>query len=645
MKKSRLILIITLMLIPMTVFASSSSSSIGIDIGMAIFMEAFVSIHMSVFVLKPLSLMFGKDDNKKLFWTLFAIRAAVLLYFDFFITTAIAMVDFFAVFIGAFIVVPICALITKTPIDKRSNQVISQSSSTASNTAANRAISNVGALVLKCTKCGSTLKVTDKFCGNCGSPFSGNNVTVTGQIQPKVSVLPSNFDSMYRLSEEAMVEEYINRQLAKAGVEQGTNLIPSEILKRKKVLNIIFSLLVFVFVSLIFFHFPIYTYILGIIILFIFYRTTRKYSFIKYLKKEIKSRPSEKISNIIMMTKSTLIPDNSKTAFIISTCVAIILPLIIFMNPRILYEKTDNGYGVRFYTFGITNFTSATIPSTYKNEKVVSLRGNTFSNMFLLEEVTLPDTITEIRGQAFKNNIKLTKVNMPSNLEYLGGGAFYNCTSLTSITIPDTVTYIGGETFYNATALERITLSNNITEIRGNTFENCSSLESITIPDTVTRIGGHAFYGCSSLSEAVFTENSLLKEIGSSAFRQCSKLYTITLPNNIYINERAFKESPTQIKYFNTDTKNDLSRHVMTIKNDGITSSITLPNQEITYLSITNAELIDGYLHLTLNLSGAINQTVELVCDGSTTYINDYFYIVTYKYTYKAVTTTFSFYY
>ena len=35
--------------------------------------------------------------------------------------------------------------------------------------------------------------------------------------------------------------------------------------------------------------------------------------------------------------------------------------------------------------------------------KVVGLRGNTFSNMPFLTEVSLPDSITEIRGQAFKN--------------------------------------------------------------------------------------------------------------------------------------------------------------------------------------------------------------------------------------------------
>lgn len=301
---------------------------------------------------------------------------------------------------------------------------------------------------------------------------------------------------------------------------------------------------------MIFFHFPMLTYIIGLIILVIFNKKTKNYDLMEYLTKEIKSRPSEKISNIVMNTKENLVADNQKTLRIAGTVAAIFIPMLIFMNPHIMYEKTTDGYSVRFYTFGLTNMTTATIPSTHNGENVVSLRGNTFSNMHFLTDVTLPDTIKEIRGQAFKNDASLESVNIPKNLEYLGGGAFYNCSSLKSIELPDTLTFLGGESFKGASSLESIRLSNNLSEIRGNTFEECTSLKSIIIPDNVTRIGGHAFYGDGSLSEVSISENSKLSEIGSSAFRQCSSLYTITIPRNTYVNDRAFKESPTQIHYY-----------------------------------------------------------------------------------------------
>ena len=71
----------------------------------------------------------------------------------------------------------------------------------------------------------------------------------------------------------------------------------------------------------------------------------------KYLKKEIKSRPTEKISNIVMNAKESLVEDNSKAISLITACISIIVPLIIFTNPVILYEKCEGGYAVRHKVF------------------------------------------------------------------------------------------------------------------------------------------------------------------------------------------------------------------------------------------------------------------------------------------------------
>lgn len=407
--------------------------------------------------------------------------------------------------------------------------------------------------MLKCTKCGAALKVTDKFCGSCGEAFDGDNVIVEAlNADDKEIVTNKNFDSIFNLGDDLMLETFIEKEMFKAKIDEKTKLVPSPVLKRKTVFNIIFSILLFVYVSLIFFHFPILTYIIGAFILFIFFRSTRKFTLMIYMKKQIKSRPSEKISNVIMSIKSTFTEDKSGKQLLIGNIIAITLSLLVFIKPIILYEKNSvwDGYAVRFYAFGVTNFTTATIPETHNNKKVVSLRGNTFSNMPFLREVKLPNTIIEIRGQAFKNDRKLQKVNIPNNLFYLGGGAFYNCTSIESIQLPDTLIYMGGETFKNAKSLVSINLPNRLEEIRGNTFENCTSLSKINIPDSVTRIGGHAFYGNSSLSEVRISPNSKLNEIGSSAFRRCDSLIAITIPRETNVNRRAFKESPTQIYHY-----------------------------------------------------------------------------------------------
>lgn len=500
-----------------------------LGLGAALGMEAFVTIHMCVFVLLPLSTIISKDNSKKVFWILFGIRAAILLFFDFFITTGIAIIDFMAVFVGAFIVLPLSTKIGAGDNKKARAQFKALNIPTAN--PQNNAF--------------AVNQQNNAFGANPQDKAFGVN-----EQDVKIAVKPTDFDPIFSLTEDACVESFINREMQKAGITDVKGLIPDEVLRRKNILNIIFAGLIYIYISLIFFHFPVATYVAGLIILVVYAILTSRYKLMKYIKKEIKSRPQEKISNIVMNVKTTLVSDYSGKLKIALILVAVAGALITFAKPRIMYEKADGGYNVRFYTFGLTNMTKAEIPETYKGENVVGLRGNTFSNMPLLSEVTLPDTITQIRGQAFKNCVSLRYVEMPEKLEYLGGGAFYNCVSLEGIDLPDTLTYLGGESFYGCSSLTYARLSVGLTEIRGNTFEECSRLVRIEIPDGITRIGGHAFYGNSSLSEVVISSDSSLREIGSSAFRRCDSLREITLPRGVYINERAFKETYARISYY-----------------------------------------------------------------------------------------------
>lgn len=534
------LMLINLLIIPNIILASTNNT---ISLYEAVFYELFTTIFAILFVLKPLSRLFSETESEKLFWKLSGIRALILIIFDLFISTNIYKTDILVIAIFGIFIVPICSMIKKKDPYKN---VQAMPNITVTSQMANKTKSRV---IIKCAKCGNVMNVNDKFCTNCGEAFSGNNAVVSEEVIEVVD--PSKFDIIFQAKDDdKLLEAFIYRELKKAELNLDTTLIPQELMKRKNIFNIIFSVLIFVYVSLIFFHFPLITYIIGMIILFILSKLTKKYNLMNYLKKEVKSRPGEKISNIIMNTKVSLIEDTSKKKNIVFILIAVIIPLVIFYEPRIMYEKTTGGYAVRFYTFGLTNYKTATIPETYKNEKIVELRGNTFSNMPFLEKVNLPNSIKEIRGQAFKNDRKLSIVNIPLSLEYLGGGAFYNCTSITEITLPDTLTELGGEAFYNASSLKYIKLSENLTEIKGNTFEECTSLTSIVIPDKVTRIGGHAFYHNTSLSSVTISRNSKLTEIGSSAFRQCPSLQSIIYPCRAYVNERAFKESPTSVQCY-----------------------------------------------------------------------------------------------
>jgi hypothetical protein len=105
MKKKRYLLILLLLCMPTVVFAKSLDESLSVSD--ALLMEAFVSIHMTIFVLIPLSIVINKDKYKSVCLLLFIVRALVLLFWDIFITPTIAYFDFMMVFVGAFGILPI----------------------------------------------------------------------------------------------------------------------------------------------------------------------------------------------------------------------------------------------------------------------------------------------------------------------------------------------------------------------------------------------------------------------------------------------------------------------------------------------------------------------------------------------------------
>lgn len=382
--------------------------------------------------------------------------------------------------------------------------------------------------------------------------------------------LGKNVEKLYMKSEKDILKTIVKEELQKNNFDKTKTI--DYIDNRKFKITIIFSILNFLFISFIFFHLPLWTYLfifLNIIIYIIF---IKKYNIESYIIKQIKARPDDNISDIVAtMIQNSYVSNKFKNISIVLA--SIILPIFVYFKPMTFYEKYEDGYFVRFYTVGLTNYTEVDIPETHNGKKVIGIRGNVFSNMYFVKEINLPDSIEIIRGKAFKNDKTLKNIKLPENLTYLGGSAFRNCSSLEYIEIPEGVTEINGSTFEGCTnlkevklhdnitsihgsafrycsSLEEIDLPDKITEIRGNTFEECISLKEIEIPEGVTRIGGHAFYGNSSLSKVTLTQNSRLTEIGSSAFRKCNNLLEITLPKNVYINERAFKESPTVIKYF-----------------------------------------------------------------------------------------------
>ncbi len=169
--------------------------------------------------------------------------------------------------------------------------------------------------------------------------------------------------------------------------------------------------------------------------------------------------------------------------------------------------------------------------ATISNNKLPS---SAFSGKSTLEDVVLPDVITEIGYSSFYNCTSLKHVNFPSNLTTIKYQAFYGCTSLSGeIIFPSQLTTIEYTAFYNCKSLTKVTFPEGLLSIGESAFSGCSSLSGeLTLPASLTSIEGNAFYNCSSLTKVNFKEG--LQSIKSYAFQNCYNLTgELTLPSTI----------------------------------------------------------------------------------------------------------------
>lgn len=196
------------------------------------------------------------------------------------------------------------------------------------------------------------------------------------------------------------------------------------------------------------------------------------------------------------------------------------------------------------------------IPSSINGKPVTSLKKGSYKNAAFSEcvainEIIIPDTITQIPDYAFKdltglktitipNTVTsienyvlegcsgLTSVNLSSNLTKIGDYVFKDCSGLKNITIPNKVTTIGEGAFSGCSALKDVTLSNSMSVINKLLFSNCASLTSLKIPDSVTTIkngiGGmyDAFNGCTGLEKILIPDSVVTIE--DRTFEDCKKL-------------------------------------------------------------------------------------------------------------------------
>lgn len=601
-KKVKKVLYTMLLFMPMIVFADSGEK---VGFGYFFMWHVFLTVFSYLFLISPLAIMLkaDKESQKEMEHTLFWGRIILIIAFGMFAPVFGFAIDVISVFMGAFFVLPKSIEVSSSRHEGKvrlSAPVLSRKKVCPSCNAlvndldefcikcgekieiaknvivmnytcpkckrklppGNNFCINCGQSVeisqaevnktpLKCATCGIELLHTDVFCTKCGQPTNFISTSLSKGIftDQNCSTIPSasagnvidtNNYIYYSMDEDKILTTIIEDEIKKNGTNNFVSILDLE--KKKTVLAVLYAVILFIFISLLFFHTKTFGIIAILLILsYLYFGKVRKYNIIQYLRKEVKSRPDEKINYIVSSILAGKVNKGRYFLFRLLICViAVLLPLCIFKESHLIFERQGEGYVVRFYTIGLLeNDDVLEIPEEYKGKPVIGIRGDVFANMFTLEEVILPDTVQEIRGGAFKNAISLRSINLPEGIK----------------------------------------------EIKGSTFENCYSLEKVAIPDSVTRIGGSAFRNNYSLEEVNISKNSKLEEIGSSAFRNCSSLKSIRVPRGVFINERAFKESPTSVREYTLSELNNYDSD----------SSLSFEYSSTYYMNIGDTEEVNPY--------------------------------------------------
>jgi len=142
-------------------------------------------------------------------------------------------------------------------------------------------------------------------------------------------------------------------------------------------------------------------------------------------------------------------------------------------------------------------------------EGILELMSCLFWDNQIIEEVVLPDSLTNISGDTFYNCSNLKKVNIPANVKLMGNNPFAGCPLVEVKNESKYFNMING-VLYNKDLTRLIYYPikkedkkykiHNGTKIIGkHSFYLCDNLEEVIIPDTVIKLENNPFSGCSKL--------------------------------------------------------------------------------------------------------------------------------------------------
>lgn len=195
------------------------------------------------------------------------------------------------------------------------------------------------------------------------------------------------------------------------------------------------------------------------------------------------------------------------------------------------------------------------VPGRILDYPVTAIGDGAFEANGAIEEVFLPDSVTQIGAMAFKNCTALKTV-IGDGVKSIGDEAFLNCTNLSFVRFnaEDMGVVIGQDSFTNTPIVEEedldglldITLNQTTEDANGTSAPVCSNNLFVTeavYKEGFTTIPAKTHYNNLRLRQVYLPES--MRWIGSEAFGECPQLDYVKIHDGVtFIAEDAFRNSP-----------------------------------------------------------------------------------------------------
>ncbi len=160
-----------------------------------------------------------------------------------------------------------------------------------------------------------------------------------------------------------------------------------------------------------------------------------------------------------------------------------------------------------------------------------------------LSEISIPKNVETIGASAFEScgNLQTVDFSKCTKLSSIGNYAF-GCMSsdvmiLNNVVLPNSLRTIGTLAFYNCDMLTNIKLNEGLETIGANAFANCNLLTKLVIPSTVTKIGNNILDASQNVS-TIYLPEYMTGELCENAFVNCGNTASST---NVVLYECAEK--------------------------------------------------------------------------------------------------------